>query len=57
MLAINGAQGTGKSKVAALLDCLLGQKGFKDRNLSIDDLYQLQGGAFIHVWPLPLRFE
>ena len=39
VLGINGAQGTGKSTAAALLACLLGQKGFKVCSLSIDDLY------------------
>ena len=57
MLAINDALGTRKAKAAARLAFLFGQKGLKVRNLSIGDMYQLQGEAFIHVWPLPLRFE
>lgn len=39
LLGINGAQGTGKSTLAALLATLLGSEGFVVANLSIDDFY------------------
>jgi len=39
LLGINGAQGTGKSTLAALLTKLLASEGFVVANLSIDDFY------------------
>ncbi len=38
-LGINGAQGTGKSTLAALLSSLLEQAGYRVAKLSIDDFY------------------
>jgi len=38
-IGINGAQGTGKSTLGALLDCLLSAEGYRVANLSIDDFY------------------
>ncbi len=39
VVGINGAQGTGKSTLAKLLQCLITADGFNVVNLSIDDFY------------------
>jgi D-glycerate 3-kinase len=39
VVGINGAQGTGKSTLAKLLQCLISADGFNVVNLSIDDFY------------------